>query len=159
MKLNVTVLVYKEPAQLESSVRRLCDFLAGWVTALGIFLGRVTLPYCIMLFSRAQVAGLLGIAVWALQLLIPQSGFRNLHWPMVLVGFCVGLAPASEYTARIVVVALPLSVAKALATELPIVNNFIWNGLWPFHAGIKRIFVDSRFVRFLRFRWQVCADN
>jgi putative flippase GtrA len=40
--------------------------------------------------------------------------------------------------------ALPLAVAKALATELAMVNNLVRNELWTFHADTMRVFVDSR---------------
>ncbi len=79
-------------------------------TVLALFLGGMPLPYCTMLFSHAQVVGLIGIAIWAMKL-FQNSGGQTLEdrvssRRMVLAGFCLGLALASEYTAGIVVMAL-----------------------------------------------------
>ncbi len=43
------------------------------------------------------------------------------------------------------VLAMPLLVASALAVELAIINNFVWNNAWTFRAGTASW---SRFVRF-----------
>lgn len=42
---------------------------------------------------------------------------------------------------------LPLVLAKALACELAIVNNFVWNDLWTFHGA------DLGTCRFWRLVW------
>jgi hypothetical protein len=100
------------------------------VTMLALFLGGLPLPYCTMLFSHAEVAGLIGVAVWALNVLgdwrlqiedgngcgdgaaeKPNTGGVRLSWwRMWLAGFCLGLALASEYTAGLVVAALGVYV-------------------------------------------------
>ncbi|MGD0537917.1 MAG: hypothetical protein ABSC03_09765 [Verrucomicrobiota bacterium] len=80
------------------------------VTVLALFLGGMPLPYCAMLFSHAQVVGLIGIAIWALKLFQGDGGQTTEDGisprRMALAGFCLGLALASEYTAGIVVAAL-----------------------------------------------------
>jgi dolichol-phosphate mannosyltransferase len=43
------------------------------------------------------------------------------------------------------VLGLPLLPATALAVEIAIINNFIFNNLWTFRAGALRL---GRFVRF-----------
>jgi len=43
---------------------------------------------------------------------------------------------------------VPLVLAKAMACELAIVNNFVWNDLWTFHGAGSG---TSRFLRFVRF--------
>ena len=91
------------------------------VTVLALTLGSLPLPYSTLLFSHAQVIGLIGIAVWAVGMLqevrsekvevrSQESGVRIGARRMALAGFCLGLALASEYTAGIVVVALVLYV-------------------------------------------------
>jgi hypothetical protein len=86
------------------------------VTILGIFIGGLPLPYSTMLFSHAQVVGLLGVAVWAIDALpcrarcaasVYQFALLQIKWKReILAGLCVGFALASEYTAGIVCVAL-----------------------------------------------------
>ena len=108
---------------------------AALVTVLALTLGSLPLPYSTLLFSHAQVIGLIGIAVWAMGMFqegrsenlgarIQESevGSGNLGAGslesevristrrMALAGFCLGLALASEYTAGIVVVALVVYV-------------------------------------------------
>ncbi len=88
-------------------------------TVLALFLGGMPLPYCTMLFSHAQVVGLIGIAIWAMKLFQDDGGQRAEdeygeqraedgvgQGRMAVAGFCLGLALASEYTAGIVVMAL-----------------------------------------------------
>lgn len=94
---------------------------AALVTVLGLTLGSLPLPYSTLLFSHAQVIGLIGIALWAVGVLeeggrappagSPPGGGRGIPPRRLgLAGFCLGLALASEYTAGIVVVALGLYV-------------------------------------------------
>ncbi len=88
---------------------------AALATALGLTLGSLPLPYSTLLFSHAQVIGLLAIAIWAVGLFqegrISQPEARwQVGVRMAGAGFCLGLALASEYTAGIVVVALVASV-------------------------------------------------
>ncbi len=85
----------------------------AWFTVLALFLGGMPLPYCTLLFSHAQVVGLLGVTVWGLDLFgeaRPGAPRRPTGWPgrwrLALAGLCAGLALASEYTAGLVVMAL-----------------------------------------------------
>ena len=102
---------------------------------LALTLGSLPLPYSALLFSHAQVIGLIGIAVWAMGMFreggseelgvrrqkaeggsedrgvrSQESGVRIGARRMALAGFCLGLALASEYTAGIVAVALVVYV-------------------------------------------------
>jgi hypothetical protein len=99
---------------------------AALITVLALTLGSLPLPYSTLLFSHAQVMGLIGIAVWAVGVFgtedagcrMPEAGgeeadagsqkpeVRISAGRMGLAGFCLGLALASEYTAGIVVMAL-----------------------------------------------------
>jgi hypothetical protein len=90
---------------------------AALVAVLALTLGGLPLPYSTLLFSHAQVIGLIGIAVWAVGMFqevrrekaedrSQKSEVRIGSKRMGLAGFCLGLALASEYTAGIVVVAL-----------------------------------------------------
>jgi len=106
---------------------------AARFTVLGLWLGSLPLPYSTLLFSHAQVIGLVSIAIWALGLFggfqgiggktaprratarEPSAGARDTGcqsgavipaWRVLLAGFCLGLALASEYTAGLVVVGL-----------------------------------------------------
>jgi hypothetical protein len=99
------------------------------ITMLALTLGCLPLPYSTLLFSHAQVIGLIGVSVWALRLFDPDTGCRIAEGGalgkeaeprsaasgispgrMALAGFCLGLALASEYTAGIVVVAIGIHV-------------------------------------------------
>lgn len=99
------------------------------VTVVALTLGSLPLPYSTLLFSHAQVIGLIGVAVWALRLFERNSrspegecgdlgrradpagaGLAVSPARMALGGFCLGLALASEYTAGIVVVAIGAQV-------------------------------------------------
>lgn len=99
------------------------------VTVVALTLGSLPLPYSTLLFSHAQVIGLIGVAVWALRLYeadrrspggdcgdlgrgADPAGAGLVVGPgrMALAGFCLGLALASEYTAGIVVVAIGAQV-------------------------------------------------
>ena len=44
---------------------------------------------------------------------------------------------------------VPISLAKAMAAEMAMINNFTWNHLWTFSGRQSRQF--SLIVRFLRF--------
>jgi len=98
---------------------------AALVTVVGLTLGSQPLPYSTLLFSHAQVIGLIGLAIWAMKLFVPEVEDGRLDsgqcepnavgrpaasatkpGRMALVGFCLGLALASEFTAGIVVVVL-----------------------------------------------------
>lgn len=98
-------------------LRRFVRGRAALVTVLALTLGSLPLPYSTLLFSHAQVIGLIGIAVWAMGMLqevrsekvevrSQESEVRIGTGRMALAGLCLGLALASEYTAGIVVVAL-----------------------------------------------------
>lgn len=100
---------------------------AALVTVLALTLGSLPLPYSTLLFSHAQVIGLIGIAIWAVRLGAEAEGRGQEtavgvgRGRMALAGSCLGLALASEYTSGLVVVALGLYV--------------VWRrraGLWPF---------------------------
>jgi len=86
------------------------------VAVSGLWLGSLPLPYATLLFSHAQVSGLIGIAMWAMavfeerrcetteypsygRLPSPMLGSgRNpaIRWRMGIAGCCLGLAVASE---------------------------------------------------------------
>ena len=106
-------------------LRRFVRQRVALVTVLALTLGSLPLPYSTLLFSHAQVIGLIGIAIWAMGMFESDAGYRmpgvGSENPgarsqesevrigagrMALAGFCLGLALASEYTAGIVVVAL-----------------------------------------------------
>ncbi|MCZ7641026.1 MAG: hypothetical protein M5U12_36220 [Verrucomicrobia bacterium] len=100
-------------------LRRFVRARAALLTIVALTLGSLPLPYATLLFSHAQVIGLVGIAIWALglypeheELCLPGRRPRSgtAAWRMGLAGFCLGLALASEYTAGIVVGALVVSV-------------------------------------------------
>lgn len=91
---------------------------AALVTVLALTLGSQPLPYSTLLFSHAQVIGLIGIALWALDVEAEVSPSRG---RMALAGFCLGLALASEYTAGLVVIALGVYVVLYRRANL-----------WPF---------------------------
>ena len=103
------------------------------VAVLALWLGSLPLPYSTLLFSHAQVIGLISIAVWSLRLFEDWpaigagsldrpshsageslavgrgqhvSGCPQSSWWMALAGGCLGLALASEYTAGLVVLGL-----------------------------------------------------
>jgi hypothetical protein len=87
------------------------------LTVLGLFLGGMPLPYSTALWSHSQVIGLLGVAVWAIDLLnLETKGLaKDVCCPpcsrkevglLLVGGFCTGLALASEYTAGFVVLGL-----------------------------------------------------
>lgn len=91
------------------------------VTVVGLFVGGIPLPYSSLLYSHAQVIGLLSVAIWALGVFrvveasaggeqgCGRTGRMGAHSIASLqrascarcglAGFCVGLAVASEYTA------------------------------------------------------------
>lgn len=124
---------------------------AALIAVLALTLGSLPLPYSTLLFSHAQVIGLIGIAIWALGLFqaggsegigdgSQQAGIYGnaigCRGPvanglraeigvrpgrMALAGFCLGLALASEYTAGLVVVGLGAYVVRHRRA-----------GLWPF---------------------------
>ncbi len=86
------------------------------LTVLALWLGSLPLPYATLLFSHAQIIGLLAVAVWAIDLAFEKKGDTQQGDSamtlgvgpkrMALAGFCAGLALASEYTAGLAVVAL-----------------------------------------------------
>ncbi|MCZ7641031.1 MAG: DUF2079 domain-containing protein [Verrucomicrobia bacterium] len=93
---------------------------AGLLAVLGLTLGGLALPYSTLLFSHAQVIGLIGIAIWASGLFCPglmeatggpgPSTREAGRGRMALAGLCLGLALASEYTAGIVVLGIGLEL-------------------------------------------------
>jgi hypothetical protein len=111
-------------------LRRFVRARAAWVAVVALWLGSLPLPYATMLFSHAQVIGLISVALWALALFedpIPRrSGDRLMlqpegggmttgpspvpRWRQGLAGGCLGLTLASEYTAGLVVAALGVLV-------------------------------------------------
>ena len=122
---------------------------AALVTVLALTLGSLPLPYSTLLFSHAQVIGLIGIAVWAGGMFeadagcrIPDAGRQKAEnrslkseagistKRMAVAGFCLGLALASEYTAGIVVVAL---VAYVVVREWR-AGKGGGSGVWDFGA-------------------------
>jgi dolichol-phosphate mannosyltransferase len=55
--------------------------------------------------------------------------------------------------------AIPLLVAKLVAAEIAIVNNFIWNDIWTFREyTIKHSFANDRIWRFLKFNG-ICSSG
>lgn len=91
------------------------------VALLGLWLGGLPLPYSTLLFSHAQVIGLLSIAVWALRVFEqPGAAVCLPSWRYLLAGSCLGLALASEYTAGLIIVGLLLHAAVRHWRRLPI---------------------------------------
>ena len=82
----------------------------GLVSVLALWLGSLPLPYATLLFSHAQVIGLISVGMWALYVFQPSLELREKRstWRMTLAGLCLGLALASEYTSGLVVVSLVL---------------------------------------------------
>jgi len=107
-------------------LRRFVSERVAWLVVVALWLGSVPLPYCTLLFSHAEVIGLIAIAIWAMDLFADGSAGRGIRgdgghalsevgcfrvtrlplWRMGLAGYCLGLALASEYTAGVVVIAL-----------------------------------------------------
>jgi hypothetical protein len=87
---------------------------AALVTTLAVFLGAAPFPYSTMLFSHAAVAGMICVALWALdETGNAERGAENTKPEKLsagkkeaLGGLCFGLALASEYTAGLVIVGL-----------------------------------------------------
>jgi hypothetical protein len=91
------------------------------ITVAAVFLGGMPLIYSTMLFSHAQVVGLISIAMWAVSLFAEskkaaseltkfERNEQTTSMPskvrMMLAGACCGLSLASEYTSGLVVIAL-----------------------------------------------------
>ncbi len=117
----------------------------AFITIVALWLGSMPLPYSTLLFSHAQVVGLIATAVWAIDLLgecridVPvesscsgspggASGNPPFAGPtrgrLALAGFCLGLAVASEYTVGLIAVTLALYVVLRRR-----------HGLWAFAVG------------------------
>lgn len=108
-------------------LRRFVSARAAIVTVLGLWMGSLPLPYSTLLFSHAQVIGLISVTLWATDALQcearrneeagtgKQSGRRTVasaKWRLALAGFSVGLALASEFTAGLVVAGLGVHVLR-----------------------------------------------
>lgn len=79
---------------------------AAFVTTLGVWLGGLAWPYSTMLFSHGLVCGAIAVALWAHPGLSPTLFAWQRTWGAVIVGACLGLALASEFTSGLVCVAL-----------------------------------------------------
>lgn len=84
-------------------LRRRTNDACALITTLALNLGSLPLPYSTMLFSHAQVIGLISIALWALDVFGETC---QSHYMMALAGFSLGLALASEYSCGLVVAGL-----------------------------------------------------
>jgi hypothetical protein len=73
-------------------------------TTIAVFLGSAPFPYSTMLFTHAQVVGLLSMALWAIdRMRAIESPPDRMNY---LIGFVFGLVLALEFTAGIIVVGL-----------------------------------------------------
>jgi len=79
---------------------------AALVSTLALFLGAAPYPYATMMYSHAFVVALIALALWAIDLETDASklGFIWSFWPEMLVGYSLGFALASEFTAGLVIV-------------------------------------------------------
>lgn len=75
-------------------------------TAMSMIFGGMPLAYCTVLFSHAQVFGLLCIVIWLLRLGLPTTLYQD--WRDRAAGTLLGTALASEFTAGLVVVGISL---------------------------------------------------
>ncbi len=76
-----------------------------------------------------------------------QSGLRTLGKFCVVGGSGV-VVDMGMLALLVHVSTLPLAVAKAVACETAIVNNFLWNDRWTFRKAGSPLSWRSRFVRF-----------
>lgn len=103
-------------------LQRLVPPRPALIALVGLWLGSLALPYSTLLFSHAQVIGLISIAIWALRLFerVPDSSQPPVPpWRLAVAGFALGLALASEYTAGLVVVGLLLDATVRHWRHLP----------------------------------------
>lgn len=98
-------------------LQRFTRLRVALITSLTLSMGSLTLPYSTLLFSHAQVIGLIGVAVWALDVCgrplehsQPDADIQPARKDRAyLAGSCLGWALASEYTAGIVVMGVGVS--------------------------------------------------
>lgn len=100
--------------QLARLLAGLAGPAAGWLTAVALWFGAAPLPYATMLFSHAPVVACLAVGLWALSQARPEHmGLRPdataARFPgrcLILTGFALGWALASEYSSGFVVLGL-----------------------------------------------------